>query len=273
MTRLNAYLIEGYNSGKEKPRSIPIDMDDAKALIRKNCTNAIRSSELYRGLNAGDNSLFIEPAKHTRVSEFTDNYYMLLFQLMESWKKYPNLSKSLIGVSTSYAAAKWGSGVFQVFPYDGYDIGVAPYEHFWGSFKGLLNIGSGMDELNGIIDRIIRSHVSKEQTDPAKLKASFDNVDKIHHDSFEEIGPFVFFENGEKILDTFNKVLDPVKHGFELINTSKVWRLPQMPSKQIWTEAPCVLINMKYTVGSPTLAYKDRKSFLAELMNDLHSTA
>ena len=247
--RLQAYLDEGNNLiGKKTGRSVPIDVKDAKKTIIKECKNAMRSTPIYRGVNNDARALFIEPKKSTRLSEYTDNYYMLLFQLLPSWKKYPKLSKSVIGVTSVGKSTNWASESFRVYPYDGYDIGVCPAEHFWGSFKKV----NGMDILNeklmDFLDYYNRDHkqlknFSPKETDPNVLKAEFEKIDKLKLEkTFDNIFEEYFFV-GEKVIKTFDRIFSSEDNGFSLEDSGSTYNIPF--ARQIWTEAPCILLSKK----------------------------
>jgi len=249
--RLNAYLSEMNNKKGTKSRSKAITSEKAIELLRTNCKNALRSTPLYRGVDHRDPAMFIDPSKHVRRSQYTDNYYMLLFQLMTSWKDYPNLSQSIIGISYESDAVSWSEigQAYRIFPYDGYAMGVCPQPHFWGSFykHSASSTGSpiiGMDSLNTIILDLLEDYeiqsVRSTSTDPKVLLAAFDKIGKEADRSYVYHGPFKFGPDKE-ILDTFEEILAPNKNGFRLVNTSSTWEIPQR--KQIWTEAPCVMIN------------------------------
>ena len=78
MARLNKFLFETSNLHRSKDRthrSVPITQEKFLELKEKHCKQA-EKTELYRGVKEGSKKryLFINPAEHTRVSEYTENW-------------------------------------------------------------------------------------------------------------------------------------------------------------------------------------------------------
>lgn len=134
MARLNKFLFEVSNLSRienRNHRSIPITEDAFLKMKEKNCKQA-EKNVIYRGIKKGtkEKYLFIEPSEHIRVSEYTENWYMLLMEILPQWKKFPKLSKSIICTTYVSEADNWGDA-YRVYPYDGAVLAVAPYRHFW----------------------------------------------------------------------------------------------------------------------------------------------
>lgn len=241
--RLQSYILEGNRTIGSKGRSERIITDKAIELLNAHCKTSLRSTPIYRGVNHRQDALFIDPSKHIRRSEYADNYYMLLFQLMPSWKDYPSLAKSVIMVSDESDATSWSDigQAYRVYPYEGHTLGVCPKEHFWGSF--LESHVNSMDNLNEIITGLLMDNdieLNHKETDPTYLKKAFDQIEKMDDRVTLYHGPFKL-EIEEKILDVFDNLLDPDRNGFKHVNSSSIWTI--IKRKQVWTEAPCVMIN------------------------------
>lgn len=142
--RLDKYLlVDSHNQDRiegKYHRSVPITEDEFIHLKDRYCFYPDKTP-IYRGIrnyNGGAGYLSIDPAKHTRVSEYTSNLYMLLMELSPQWEKYPRFSKSIICTTSRSEANGWGK-LFRVYPYDGAILGVTPKAHFWGSFPYMMD--------------------------------------------------------------------------------------------------------------------------------------
>jgi hypothetical protein len=260
MARLVHFLREGNTSDDTYGRSVPIEKYAFDNYIKKNCSKSMFGSPLYRGIrNVSESAkyLFIDPSKHTRRSEYTTNYYMLLLQFLPNWKKFPNLSKSVICTTSRNDAMAWGQA-FQVYPFDGAELAVTPKEHLWASFPEYFG-SMAMDDVSNIISYLLRysknkSYVGKQETDPNKLKHALELINSVEdreqviNDIFNDYGLDIGIKiegkvlidkwashEIEDIIDVFEKLLDPSKFILTKIGAT----LPN--KKQVWTESPCVL--------------------------------
>lgn len=247
MARLNKFLLEISNSYRvenREHRSVPITKDTFLKLKEKHCKQAI-DSEIYRGIKHAtkDDYLFIDPSRYTRISEYTENWYMLLMELLPQWKKFPKLSKSIICTTHIGEADNWGP-IYKVYPYDNAVLAVAPEKHFWGSFPYT------MVEINEIIIKILElfnMDLFANETDPNVLKKALNKIDsldksKIDMEYFSDVyfgydmkKVFVNMKNGMPALKAFGELLPSNRFILKKIGD----KLPK--NKQIWTESPCIL--------------------------------
>ncbi len=243
MARLNKFLFEVSNLRRienRNHRSIPITEDAFLKMKEKNCKQA-EKNVIYRGIKKGtkEKYLFIEPSEHTRVSEYTENWYMLLMELLPQWKEFPKLSKSIICTTRINEADNWGD-IYRVYPYDGAVLAVAPYRHFWGSFD------LTMPEVNEVIImllKLFKMDIHDNETDPNVLKRALSKIDamdksKITTDELSNIfveNIFTSIKYGVPVLKALAKLLPANK--FKLIKVGD--RIPG--NVQVWTESPCLL--------------------------------
>jgi hypothetical protein len=268
-----------YKEGFErKGRSTPITETEFVKLLDSKCKKSVNGAALYRGIRRGTGDVYLklDPSQHTRVSEYTDNWYILLMQLMPEWKNYPDFSKSIITVSGMSRARTWGNNIYRVIPFDGATLGVCPYEHFWGSFKWLD--GGGMSDLNERMRKLfdfvenyfaVSLQPKSNETEKAVLKKAFDYFDNNKEKIWAEIqrvgqagrfrmydssdGDIPYFNTDNKLLDAFAVNFRP--KGFKLV---KAGSKSIADSKEVWTESPCILIHTDiedklddYTAGPP----------------------
>jgi hypothetical protein len=223
-------------------------------LLSANCKKAQEGTPLYRGLKSRPGATYLrnDPAEYTRVSEYTENWYILLLQLLPEWKKFPSLSKSIICTSRRSDAGDWGA-IYRVYPFDGAILVVTPKEHMWASFRRYVN---SMDDVNDIIRGILDSTgynlIDENETNPKILKSFFDKIDKIEDRSFIDsthmgymkrnwelsaIATLERYRDGhiKTLLDVFSIIMEP--KGFLLKKAGD-----ELPiGKQVWTDSPCLL--------------------------------
>jgi hypothetical protein len=264
MKRLDDFLFEYHNErrlkGKEH-RSVPISQEEFLQLRDKNCKKAKRknATKLYRGIEGGiDDYLFIDPSEHTRVSQYTANWYMLLMELSPQWEEFPKFSKSVIMTTDSGNISRWGRE-YRVYPYDGAILGVTPKGHFWGSFP------YDMSTFNSFIYFIIQSFggdIDKNETNPNVLKKEFAKIDKVKNigqrkellfdvDEWIERNCFSrtsnIFEKATERLRDRDKALDVFG---DLLSTdgflSKKIGDTLPNDKEVWTDSPCILEKINF---------------------------
>jgi hypothetical protein len=245
---LNEYHNEERLEGKAH-RSVPITEEEFLRLKDRHCSKALQGTQLYRGVEgATAKYLFIDPSKHTRVSQYTKNWYMLLMELSSEWKEYPKFSKSVIMTTKEDHSSTWGRE-YKVYPFNGAKLGVTPNIHFWGSFD------YDMDTLTSFMETVFNEfglNLDNNETNPQKLTELFNKIDKRDR-SFKEDAKKRIWENdfydgseefneallrlirGDKALQIFCDLLPT--HNFTLKSIGD--KLPI--GKEVWTDSPCIL--------------------------------
>lgn len=268
MSRLSSYIKED-NFTQSGGRSVPIKFEQFDQILNTHCKDALKGDPIYRGIAKGkwDPYLSIDPSKYIRKSQFTENWYMLILQLLPKWRKFPNLSKSVICTTSEIDAGSWGE-LYQVYPYDGSKIGIAPEEHFWASFPDYLQPQQGMANLNALLHIIAYNagikDINRDETDPSKMKKFLNEID-LYLDRKTLINNVISdYEHRfmgdlkrllekyrddeiQRLLDVFSVVLDT--KGFELKTIGDKLSY----GKQVWTEGKCIMKKLSTFGGFITL--------------------
>lgn len=251
MTRLNNYLLERNNYDNGKTRSVDISAEKFVELLKTKCDDASRNP-IYRGLmhGSGADYLYIDPSKHTRVSEYTDNMYILLSEISPYWKKYPKLSKSIICTTSRDSASNWGVNIYKVYPFDGAKLAVTSEKHLWDTFP------FQMSEMSFVIDRLLVSMgitLDPNETNPSVLKDALKKA-SIYYKKYGVPEPFMdTAEYTIGLTDQIEEIIagaDPYKVLIECFNPAGLVSLNKIgddlpDNKQVWTESPCILSKIK----------------------------
>ena len=258
--RFIEYLSEG--------RSISITEKEANKLLKsKDYYDSTYGTPIYRGLeNMKERFLFVRPSKFQRQSANTDNYYTLLIDNSERWKKFPKRSKSLICSTDIDYASEYGT-VYRVIPKVGSKIGVCSKQDIWDSFKVYLPLVN--DLINKLIDEknVSNIHYINDYYDLGDLFLDYDiwrtdiSIDIMAHmeddidekelvreilnDLFNDSNYLLsqFIEHlidGKKTIDFFEDILDPNKNNFELVKAGN-HKIPK--EREVWTDGDCLLIS------------------------------
>lgn len=238
MMRLQKYILN------ERSRGTEIGWDEAITILKTNCQEALANRNfIFRGVEAKREYYIISPARSTRISRNTHNYYTLLFDNLQTWKKYPKRSKSIICTTDSRYALDQGY-TYVVFPFDSAKIGVCPSEDIWGAFRPKLDV---LSNFNDDIRALVIEYKLSSPNTYRELTNFFKEVDNIKdtiisdrwlaHDS-----PFwkPYLDNPDlKLIDFIKNFFNPDKHGFKL-TTIKDFNIAE--NREIWTDSTSVLI-------------------------------
>lgn len=253
MIRLKNLLFEG--------RTNKVSVGRGRKIYNKHIGSAFhpnKNDEIYRGLrNISFNVGFIEPAKHTRRSAHTDNYYTLLMDNLKSWSPYPDRSKSVV-CTTSIGTAKDYGDLFVILPFAGAEIGVAPKNDMWNSFPFRLV------HLNSYINKMVEFSDDKRDRAPqdsfAKFKTYILDLDKsleekefynrildgeiYRHKGFRKFIYNYKKSSAENFFEYLKLIINPEKNRFKLKKYQKGFEVGGLsyPGKEVWTESPCLLL-------------------------------
>lgn len=242
--RYKAFLIQ-------EGRGKQIGEVETKKLLSKHCQKAMKSSyrgtPIYRGVDNSADYVFIDPKKgRPRYSSNTENYYTLINDNSPAWKKYPKRSESIICTTSQSYSMGYGSA-FEVFPYDGANIGVAPERDYWNAFKALPKSIDVLLYFNDALERLFKQ-VDIKLTDDTfnKIQSSFDMFDLTFardHESYEEL------LEGHDIMKGYDKTWDFMKHIQGFLNPKKnSFKLTKIGDEtipeqaEIWTDSKSIMV-------------------------------
>ena len=254
MTRLSNYILT-------ESRSVEIPDSVADELIRTKCSDAMNGTLLYRGSDSHRGTVkYMEwkpGGERVASNGAVFNIVNLLFSNLDSWSRYPKRNISLIGITDSEHGDAYGR-VFVMLPFNGGKIGVCPREDMWYSFKNINRLETGFNWVLGeIINNVYRNSVKVRLGEPKDynvLLKYFDKVDELPKDQlysivfdiiedtvereqFMDLMPRYFDDEGVKLIDELNRILDPSKNGFKLMKAgAKINGV-----REVWTDSPCVL--------------------------------
>ena len=197
-----------------------------------------------------------------RKSENTGNFYTKLFSdVLESWKEFPKRNNSFI-CSTNYnTAVNYGANnIFCVFPENNVKIAICPKRDMWLSFKN--SIGTDLDLFNNRFYRTLTAYIPEYLDMFEDAITQYDSNDKIfeifaaleenikrNKQVREQLDDDViivknFIEpviNGEHLYDYFNRALDPIANGFELISSFD--KIYNYDNNEVWFSGKCLAID------------------------------
>lgn len=264
-----------------KPLRVP--GENLRLYLEKNCSIALDRAKqnyyIYRGryTKTNDKVLLHKPYRSLRLSNKTPhNYYNLLLSNLENWREYPKRNRSIIGTTSLGYAEEYFGSVYVVFPFNNPKIGVCVDEDLWYSFPYLFNNiifeEDHMEQFNKTLHAFLtialaRKINSRADKDITKLRELFKEVTNLWHTRREHLERrfepfsssaflalnqmyFFFFEkfNGN-IEAALSDLLDPNKNNFRLLTLSD---FDVTKNKEVWLEAPSVLIDYKYFLSVRT---------------------
>lgn len=254
MIRLKSLLLK-------EGRTNDISIEAGREIYNKHIGSAFhpnQNDEIYRGLkNASYDVGFIEPAKYTRRSAHTDNYYTLLMDNLKSWGKYPDRSKSIV-CTTSIGTAKDYGELYMVLPFSGADIGVAPKNDMWNSFPfRLVHLNSYINKMVGFAnedkEKAPQDSFEKFKSYILKLDKKLKERDfyrqvlngKIYRDKGFKNFIYNFISSPvDNLFEYLKVVINPERNGFKIEKYQKGFEVGgrSYPGKEVWTESPSLLL-------------------------------
>jgi len=240
--RYKAFLIN-------EDRGKAISLEEAAEILKKNCKDAVKyaktsNNQIYRGVYNNHQFRYIDPKKEKpRKSANTTNYYTLLIDNSKYWKSFPKRSQSLICSTTIERVYGYGNP-YQVFPYDGAKIGVAPNADFWISFEDADLLSSFNDRIEMMMRRMnvnIKDKSYKNITDAFKLfddRVKEQGIPKMK-DRFvvDDMVKWFKYYTGN-LLQTVTNLLEPSTNDFELKTIGD--KLPK--EREVWTDSKSIMV-------------------------------
>jgi len=117
-------------------RTRQITEEEAIKLLKTTHSEAINSAPIYRGERMfEDDYIFITPnPNNLRTSRNTVNYYTLIMNNAEIWKRFPK--RQIICTTEKSTAISYGHGkAYRVFPKNGAKIGIVHKPDIWDAGK------------------------------------------------------------------------------------------------------------------------------------------
>ena len=240
-----------------KPFTTEISVVQAIDWIKKNSSNyASRfgiDKAIWRGMSGvrglgqyGDSTKF-----NRKSSSGTKNYYTLIIDSSDRWKKYPKRSKSFI-CSTNQQSAKSFGPAFCVFPKDTLSVGICPSYDMWDSFfNKLKDIDiNDLNHLNGVVAGIgNNANVVLSETDPIALRAvlrtlTLDKLNEIPKSGYgshiPDIIEYMEIRNLNNLEEFFEFIIDPDDAKFEI--QDNIGNFDWKPHLEIWFSGEAVFI-------------------------------
>lgn len=275
--RFDTYLIE------KKGRSKPILQNKLEQLLNDNCSDAMKSTPIYRGLkDTSKPFLIVNPSKTVRKSaNVKSNIYMLLMSNLPSWSKYPPRNRSIACSTSTEYAGHYGTYkektdthlYYRVYPYDGAKIGVASSYDIWQSFETGFGKTFFLRMFNETMDTVFKQYLGYiagknvtyenllkmiDETDgyikqkQKRYKSDGFNVETYFYYEnkyfFQKIGYLAKTDNqkltGKRLFDCIENALNPGKNGFHVVTVGN--KLPK--DREVWTDSPCLLVRNDYEI-------------------------
>lgn len=261
-------------------RSYEVDFYEAVDFIQTRATEwDIENKQLFRGVQDSDNIPFsiIEPSSHERKAvALSDNVYNIMIDNLPSWDKYPKRHNSVYGsfldkIKKPKDYINWIEEEFEyndfgyvnfLIPEDGAMLAVCDSSDLRISFSNgvwigelpnlfkYMNVDFYDDKLEfdnwSSMEKVMKE-ISLEKLE-MKLAELHDWEDKHH--TYGKLIKSMKSENSESFYEYCNDVYAPTKNDIELIEYTKnnIYRLKiegSGDSREIWTEADCLLVNPK----------------------------
>lgn len=238
--------------------------------------NAKRSVYIYRGdvSITSQYPLLITPG--IRVSENTSNVYTFLMStFLPSWRDYPKRNRSFVCTNSLYKAELYAyddDSVFCLFPKNNTKIGVCLEADIWDSFINLSVLG--ICDANDFNLQFIDFMSSVLNTSHDQIESWFKNYNntglifnkfatieqrvKQHASDYSRVKNSLYkhFVDGIvnknlSIIEILDKLLDPKKNGFKLLNGPKgVYNLTKNENwRELWLSGEVLMIN-KYKMNT-----------------------
>jgi len=228
------------------------------SLFNKEYSQAKNANEIFRGMRYCGDLVLTHPSK--RISQNTSNVYTrLMSDILPSWSEYPKRSESFICSTSKCSASSYGSYIYQLFPLNNTKIGVCPTLDIWLSFN--IPNSDNLDEFNNSLIKFLHhidiydkftslSEISKifrigSKQSILNMLEYFDRIIDYNTDKLKEIissdSMIEYLENFNKygILNYLDKLLNPNKNDFKLLNISNFYDL-NYKNHEVWFSASCL---------------------------------
>lgn len=225
----------------------------------------INDIPIYRGMAISKypgEIFIIDPKRYTRKSAYTRNYYTLIIDYLDSWKKFPKRSKSLICSTVKSDSSSYGQ-LYRVIPLNrNSKWGVCSEHDFWWSFPNIkkkYNINT-LDGFNIYLETLFNHFFNIPLRDIPKthfidsLNSLFKTVKKYSTEDFNSLFREVIHRNIDfpKTFEELCDMFDPDKNKFISCNYNDLqhilWNSEEddVSRVELWTNSKCLLIPIEY---------------------------
>lgn len=230
--------------------------------------NALNGICIYRGCHDEDPVIGHEYVVATpglrRSQNTTNEYTMLMSDILPAWKEYPKRNRSFICTNSIDRVDDYVRNLedgFLVLPKNGARIGVCSEHDLWYSFKngGIFQLNYFNKAMNNIGDYVY-SNLEKEYDigTPKGLTEILQSVSLFEvmneHRIYAHINSMIdkcsdeFFSDEDpsnvSMYQCVEKCLDPTLNGFQLMTTSDMsW--DSYSNEEVWTDSKCLFIQLK----------------------------
>ena len=245
MRFLKYYLKEGTHGEYKTHRSKELSEKEAKKVLHTKCSKALKDylsgGVMFRGIR-GDTShyKFTDPSKgEKRKSAFaTGNYYNDIIENAPEWSKFPQRS---IVATTDFDNADDRGTAFDIFPFNGFKIGICPADDIFWSFKKLSSdAGYFNDEMRNIIVYFSTPKWSKPSVKSDDWKSLRDFMKSVTKKDLDGLHIGSEFLGYDTLYDAVTDIINP--RGFKVVSS-----LPKVKDKEVWTDSPCLLVEHDYS--------------------------
>ena len=250
--KFSEYLLVTENRAEE------LSWMGAEQLLKK-CQYAVNSKlAIYRGMaTESEETYFFGDGKFDipRRSAHTSNYSTLIIDNTPAWSTFPKRSKSYICTTDPEYASDHGV-VYEVYPFDGANIGICSDSDFWYSFHKLQSITiDDINAFNKMIQNTLYHHFNKAPRNDTTFEniqhgcAAVDEYLKSINYDYRQLPPYELESRERQALEKLTKnhtpfltgimnILDPITNGFKQTTINNIKSLPSR--REVWTDAPCV---------------------------------
>jgi hypothetical protein len=263
-------LFENYNPGDNRGESLSDEI--AAQLIKEKCDfEKALEYPIYRGIPTGlSNIRLVDPSKYKRVSRNTHNYYTMIVDNSGKWKGFPMRSKSLICSTSTKKTSGYGDTYLMV-PYKDAKIGICPKDDFWFSFDRIKSITGGINasDIMDLMEELIDLFRMEPPEDYYDLRQTMEYCEEQlnSEEGMDDFLTVVRDRNKRTVMEyylthkssnfsTFSKHNDKSLMGFfEWLFEPEGFSIKEYKDykvkdnggdygQEVWTDSPCVMINI-----------------------------
>jgi len=247
---------------------------------------------IFRGCHDDDPAIgheYVIATPGLRKSQNTTNEYtMLMSDILPSWKEYPKRNRSFICTNSIDCVVDYVRNLedaFLILPKNGAKIGVCSEHDLWFSFKngGIFKLNFFNQAMNNIGDYVY-SKIGKEYdmgtpkglTKILQSISLFDVMNEYH--IYNNINSMIdkcsdeFFSDEDpsnvSMYQCVEKCLDPTLNGFQLMTTSDMSWDSYYSNKEVWTDSKCLFIQLK--IFANTFLMVDKSHLIWNLVDRMN---
>jgi hypothetical protein len=284
MIKLKHLIPENEDPNKDPHISSIADdsqVNDLFAVDYSDAYNLKNNVFLFRALRKDCGYAFVvDRSKKERTSRgISNNFYTAVMDVLPSWNGYPKRSNSVIMLATSQYDDKrkydiditigiYGGNIYRVYPKNSAKFVVTTVPDAFGAFKNIeTRFGYNLSTWSGAFSHMIHNYLIpfnfkfEPKFTPENIVGVLNELQKRTTSKEEFINHLIKTnENAEIIVDMrihFNGnwieyldgILNPEKNEIKLLTIDGLSSLGGN-QVEVWTDAPCLLVNTKGYVGN-----------------------